>query len=122
MQIGHLLVFRLDGCSSFSVLVFDATACKKEVAFLARPYCGNVATINRLLSRKEAAVVDRPHLQDIDIIIHVNVDEKEVKDSKALVLFPVDVTVTQKRRKTRSINRLASQEPLLKEICMGAMV
>ncbi|CAL9063731.1 unnamed protein product, partial [Musa banksii] len=34
MQIGHLLVFRLDGCSSFSVLVFDATACKKEVAFL----------------------------------------------------------------------------------------
>lgn len=102
MQIGHLLVFRLDGCSSFSVLVFDATACKKEVAFLARPYCGNVATINRLLSRKEAAVVDRPHLQDIDTVIHVNVDEKEVKDSKTLVLSPVDVTVTEKRRKTKA--------------------
>ncbi|URD73311.1 B3 domain-containing protein [Musa troglodytarum] len=107
MQIGDFLVFRLDGCSSFSVLVFDATACEKEVAFLVSPCCRNVATINRLLSGKEAAVVDRPRLQDIDIVIHVNVDKKEVKDSKALVLSPVDVTVTEKRRKTRSINRLA---------------
>ncbi|CAL9201237.1 unnamed protein product [Musa hybrid cultivar] len=117
MEIGDFLVFRLEGCSCFSVLVFDATACEKEVAFLAMPSCGNVATVRQFMHGKEEAVIDRPHLQDIDTVIDVNNDWEEVQDSKPLVLHPSDVPVVEKK-KMRSIDCLAFQGSPLKEACI----
>ncbi|XP_009389535.2 B3 domain-containing protein Os11g0197600-like isoform X2 [Musa acuminata AAA Group] len=117
MEIGDFLVFRLEGCSFFSVLVFDATACEKEVAFLAMPSCGNVATVRQFMHGKEEAVIDRPHLQDIDTVIDVNNDWEEVQDSKPLVLHPSDVPVVEKK-KMRSVDCLAFQGSPLKEACI----
>nr|XP_009389534.1 PREDICTED: B3 domain-containing protein Os11g0197600-like isoform X1 [Musa acuminata subsp. malaccensis] len=117
MEIGDFLVFRLEGCSCFSVLVFDATACEKEVAFLAMPSCGNVATVRQFMHGKEEAVIDRPHLQDIDTVIDVNNDWEEVQDSKPLVLHPSDVPVVEKK-KMRSVDCLAFQGSPLKEACI----
>ncbi|CAD5193431.1 unnamed protein product [Musa acuminata subsp. malaccensis] len=96
MEIGDFLVFRLEGCSCFSVLVFDATACEKEVAFLAMPSCGNVATVRQFMHGKE---------------------EAEVQDSKPLVLHPSDVPVVEKK-KMRSVDCLAFQGSPLKEACI----
>ncbi|CAL9079531.1 unnamed protein product [Musa textilis] len=119
MEIGDFLVFRLEGCSCFSVLVFDATACEKEVAFLAMPSCGNVATVRQFMHGKEEALIDRPHLQDIDTVIDVNNDWEEVKDSKPLVLYPSDVPVVEKK-KIRSVDCLTIQGSPLKEACIYA--
>lgn len=119
MEIGDFLVFRLEGCSCFSVLVFDATACEKEVAFLAMPSCGNVATVRQFMHGKEEAVIDRPHLQDIDTVIDVNNDWEEVQDSKPLVLYPSDVPVVEKK-KMRSVDCLTIQGSPLKEACIYA--
>ncbi|RWW83034.1 hypothetical protein BHE74_00008473 [Ensete ventricosum] len=119
MEIGDFLVFRLEGCSCFSVLVFDATACEKEVAFLAMPSCGNVATVRQFMHPKEEAVIDRPHLQDIDTVIDVNDDCEEVKDSKPLVLYPSDVPVVE-NKKMRSVDCLTIQGSPSKEACIYA--
>lgn len=37
IQVGEILVFRYEGQSSFSVQLFDQSACEKESAFSARP-------------------------------------------------------------------------------------
>ncbi|RRT32662.1 hypothetical protein B296_00058469 [Ensete ventricosum] len=77
-------------------------------------------SIGSCLARRQLSLIG-PACKTL-ILFNVNVDEKEVKDLKALVLTPVDGTLTEKRRKTRSINHLASQKSLLTGICMGAMV
>ncbi|RWW28141.1 hypothetical protein GW17_00007400 [Ensete ventricosum] len=77
-------------------------------------------SIGSCLARRQLSLIG-PACKTL-ILFNVNVDEKEVKDLKALVLSPVDGTLTKKRRKTRSINHLASQKSSLTGICMGVMV
>lgn len=46
LELGDFLVFRYDGGLHFSVLVFDATACEKAAAFLARPCDGHITVLD----------------------------------------------------------------------------
>ncbi|KAL0913705.1 hypothetical protein M5K25_017184 [Dendrobium thyrsiflorum] len=39
LAAGDFLLFEYNGSSTFSVMIFDKTACEKEVAFFARPTC-----------------------------------------------------------------------------------
>lgn len=115
IETGDILVFRLDGCSCFSVLVFDATACEKEVAFRARPHAQNVADVNEPRPAEEMAIVPRTSQQEVDII-YVKEEEGEVRALNTQFFSPNNGPVIDKKRKMRSINCISIQEPKSKEI------
>ncbi|KAG6516050.1 hypothetical protein ZIOFF_026497 [Zingiber officinale] len=113
IETGDILVFRFDGCSCFSVLVFDATACEKEVAFLARPHAQNVADVNEPRPAEEMAIVSRTSQQEVDIIC-VKEEEGEATALNTQIFSQNNGPGIDKKRKMRSINCL--QEPKSKEI------
>ncbi|KAG6511810.1 hypothetical protein ZIOFF_029888 [Zingiber officinale] len=113
IETGDILVFRFDGCSCFSVLVFDATACEKEVAFLARPHAQNVADVNEPRPAEEMAIVPRTSQQEVDIIC-VKEEEGEATALNTQIFSQNNGPGIDKKRKMRSINCL--QEPKSKEI------
>lgn len=115
IETGDFLVFRLDGCSCFSVLVFDATACEKEVAFLARPHAQNAADVNEPRPAEEMAIIPRTSQQEVDIIC-VKEEEGEVRALNTQFFSPDIGPVIEKKRKMRSINCFSVQEPKSKEI------
>lgn len=93
IELGDFLVFRYDGGLHFSVLVFDATACEKEAAFLARPYGGGHITIVDGIEGGEEGETMGEH------------------DLKALALSPHESFGVSRKRDTWSIDCLAIQGP-----------
>ncbi|KAG1346956.1 putative B3 domain-containing protein [Cocos nucifera] len=93
IELGDFLVFRYDGGLHFSVLVFDATACEKEAAFLARPYGGGHITIVG------------------GIVGGVEGETMGEHDSKALILSPNESFGVGHMRNMCSIDCLAIQAP-----------
>ncbi|XP_008787668.1 B3 domain-containing protein Os11g0197600-like isoform X2 [Phoenix dactylifera] len=99
IELGDFLVFRYDGGLHFSVLVFDATACEKEAAFLARPYGGaHITIVDGIEGGEEGEDTMGEH------------------DSKALVLSPNESFGVSRKRTLWNIDCLAIQGPPSKKV------
>ncbi|XP_072955209.1 B3 domain-containing protein Os11g0197600-like [Typha angustifolia] len=99
LEAGDFLVLQYDGHSHFSVLVFDATACEKDAAFVAVPRQGDIA---------------RP--------VHKTEKEEEGEtviegSSKALVLPSSESVGVKSKRRREMDDCIAVDVPPLKKKC-----